>query len=34
MRSVFGGGGEPSQAYRNVVDRCLRERGYEPAGWD
>ena len=24
----------PSQAYRNVVDRCLRERGYEPVGWD
>jgi outer membrane lipoprotein SlyB len=34
MRSMFGGGGEPSQTYRNVVDRCLRERGYEPAGWD
>jgi Glycine-zipper domain len=34
MRSTFGGGGEPSQAYRNVVDRCLRARGYEPAGWD
>jgi hypothetical protein len=34
MRSMLGGGNEPSQAYRNVVDRCLRERGYEPAGWD
>ena len=34
MRSLFGGGDGPSQAYRNVVDRCLRERGYEPAGWD
>ena len=34
MRSMLGGGGEPSQPYRNVVDRCLRERGYEPAGWD
>jgi Glycine-zipper domain len=34
MRSLFGGGGGPSQAYRNVVDRCLRERGYDPVGWD
>jgi hypothetical protein len=34
LRSTFGGGSEPSQAYRNVVDRCLRERGYEPAGWE
>lgn len=24
---------EPSPAYRNFVDRCLRERGYEPVGW-
>ena len=36
MRSIFGGGrgSGPSAAYRNVVDRCLRERGYEPAGWE
>jgi hypothetical protein len=34
MPSTFGGSGEPSQAYRDVVDRCLRERGYDPAGWD
>jgi hypothetical protein len=33
VRSLFRSDG-PSQAYRNVVDRCLRERGYEPAGWD
>jgi outer membrane lipoprotein SlyB len=25
---------EPSQAYRGFVDRCLRERGYEPVGWE
>lgn len=34
MRSLFRGGGGPSPAYRNVVDRCLRERGYEPMGWE
>lgn len=36
MRSIFSGGrgSGPSAAYRNVVDRCLRERGYEPAGWE
>ena len=25
---------EPSQAYRGFVDRCLRERGYDPVGWE
>jgi hypothetical protein len=35
VRSIFSGGGTgPSAAYRNVVDRCLHERGYEPAGWE
>jgi hypothetical protein len=34
MRSIFSGGSGPSAAYRNVVDRCLRERGYEPVGWE
>lgn len=24
----------PSQAYMGVVDRCLRERGYDPVGWE
>ena len=23
----------PSPLYRNFVDRCLREKGYEPIGW-
>jgi hypothetical protein len=23
----------PEPAYRQFVDRCLREKGYEPAGW-
>jgi hypothetical protein len=34
LRSMFRGGSGPSAAYRNVVDRCLRERGYEPMGWE
>ncbi len=34
LRSLFSGGGGPSQAYRNFVDHCLRERGYEPVGWE
>jgi hypothetical protein len=34
LRSIFSGGGQPSPAYRNFVDRCLRERGYEPVGWE
>ena len=33
MRSLFRRE-QPSQAYRGLVDRCLRERGYEPVGWD
>jgi Glycine-zipper domain len=33
MRSIFSGGGGPSPAYRNFVDHCLRERGYDPVGW-
>lgn len=24
----------PSPLYRNFVDRCLRERGYDPLGWE
>ena len=24
----------PSPVYQNFVDRCLRERGYEPIGWN
>ena len=24
---------EPTPAYKNFVTRCLREKGYEPAGW-
>ncbi|MBP1715601.1 MAG: hypothetical protein H6Q42_3804, partial [Deltaproteobacteria bacterium] len=24
---------QPSPVQRNFVDRCLREKGYEPIGW-
>ena len=24
---------EPDPVYKNFVDRCLREKGYEPVGW-
>jgi hypothetical protein len=33
MRSLFRRS-EPSAAYRGFVDRCLRERGYDPVGWE
>jgi len=25
---------EPSPVYKEFVDRCLREKGYEPIGWE
>ena len=40
--SVLGGGGfiygaaaplQPSAEYKDHVDNCLREKGYEPKGW-
>lgn len=33
LRGLFYSG-KPSRAYRNFVNRCLEERGYEPVGWD
>lgn len=33
VRSIFSSP-KPSGAYKNFVDRCLREKGYEPVGWD
>jgi len=33
MRGLFKGP-KPSQAYRNFVNRCLGDRGYEVVGWD
>jgi hypothetical protein len=33
LGAIFGRRSAPSAAYTNFVDRCLRERGYEPTGW-
>jgi outer membrane lipoprotein SlyB len=33
MRGLFKPS-KPSQAYRNFVNRCLAERGYDVVGWD
>jgi hypothetical protein len=33
LSSLFGMRRGPSAAYTNFVDRCLREKGYEPTGW-
>ncbi len=27
------GSSQPSEVYKNYVDRCLAEKGYEPMGW-
>jgi hypothetical protein len=32
IRGVFGAD-EPDPVFREFVDRCLREKGYEPIGW-
>jgi hypothetical protein len=32
LRSLFRPS-RPNQAYKNFVDRCLKEKGYEPVGW-
>ena len=32
LRGLFKAG-EPSPVYKNFVNHCLRERGYEPVGW-
>jgi hypothetical protein len=33
LGGLFSRKPKPDAAYRNFVDRCLRERGYEPTGW-
>lgn len=33
IRGLFASS-KPSRTYRNFVNRCLREKGYEPLGWD
>ncbi|GJL64060.1 MAG: hypothetical protein NPIRA04_27140 [Nitrospirales bacterium] len=35
LRGIFSSGGaEASPTYRKFVNRCLKEKGYEPIGWD
>lgn len=33
LSRIFGRPSAPTAAYTNFVDRCLREKGYEPTGW-
>ena len=33
LRGLFFRPSGPSQGYKNFVDRCLKEKGYEPVGW-
>ncbi len=33
LRGLFFGTSKPNPGYRNYVDRCLREKGYEVVGW-
>ncbi|MBI2458684.1 MAG: cell envelope biogenesis protein OmpA [candidate division NC10 bacterium] len=33
LRGLFKAS-EPSPLYKNFVERCLHERGYEPVGWE
>ena len=34
LSGLFSSGqAQPSQAYVNLVNRCLQEKGYEVAGW-
>jgi hypothetical protein len=33
LRGLFKAA-EPSPVYKNFVNHCLRERGYEPVGWE
>jgi OmpA family protein len=35
LSGIFGAfrSSQPDPVYANFVDRCLRERGYDPIGW-
>lgn len=33
LRGIFRGK-KPSDAYMKFVDRCLKDKGYEPVGWE
>lgn len=34
VRGLFNHDSNPSPVYRNYVNRCLRDRGYDPIGWN
>jgi hypothetical protein len=34
LSTMIGRRSTPSSAYTNFVDRCLRDKGYEPTGWN
>lgn len=34
VRSLFHRDSSPAPAYRSYVNRCLRDRGYQPVGWN
>ncbi len=31
---MFSGDSGPDPTYRNFVEKCLRDKGYEPIGWE
>jgi hypothetical protein len=31
---AFSSKHDPSPVYRNFVNRCMRDRGYDPIGWE
>ena len=33
LRGLFRSKSNPSQAYKNYVNQCLKEKGYQPVGW-
>lgn len=34
LSGLFNASSQPNPAFRNFVNRCLQERGYEVMGWD
>ncbi|HHJ39960.1 MAG TPA: hypothetical protein ENJ86_10985 [Methylothermaceae bacterium] len=34
LSSLFSASTQPHPAFRNFVNRCLRDRGYEVVGWE
>jgi hypothetical protein len=33
LRGLFRSKSNPSQTYKNYVTQCLKEKGYQPVGW-